>query len=104
MPPTLSGSRADARAESGITHGDTITVFALGPAGPYVEGRARVVAACGQAHCYRVRFFGEKTIRTRFIHPDWQNEPERCLALLRQFWLASTFHTSTDEFFPDDPE
>jgi hypothetical protein len=103
MNSTPSGSRVDSRAEPDIEPGDTVTVFALSPAGPFIEGRAVVEAICAERHLCRVRFLGEKVAQTRFIHPDWQDEPQRSLVFLRQFWQAGASLPSFDEFFPDDP-
>lgn len=82
--------------------GNIVTVFAVGPAGPYIEGRAVTKSECAQPHVYRVCFLGETTTRTRFIHPDWQAEPERGLALLLQLWRTNTSPPSFEDFFPDD--
>jgi hypothetical protein len=105
MNPMFGTPGAGVATSPEVKIGDTVTVFALDLAGrPFIEGCALIEAACAQPHLYRVRFLGEKTIRTRFVHPDWQDEPERCLTLLRQFWQAGASPPSFDEFFPDDPE
>jgi hypothetical protein len=82
--------------------GDPVAVFALNPFGePYLEGWAFIRANCIQPHHYRIRFYGERVVRTRFVNPDWQQEPRRSYALLRDFWRASN-ESYLDEFFPDE--
>jgi hypothetical protein len=83
--------------------GDPVVVFALSASGrPFIEGRAQVEARCTRRNHFRVRFCGESVSRTRFIHPDWQAEPERSLALLIEFWESSAEPSPFEDFFPDD--
>jgi len=82
--------------------GEIVVIFGITSSGPYLEGRAAIESACLQPHHYRVLFAGEKTSRVRFVHPDWQTDPERCLRLLRVFWQASTAPSVIEEFFPAD--
>jgi hypothetical protein len=85
-----------------MQEGDACAVFGCDPSGiAYHEGTATIHDCCAEPHQYRVRFIGERVLRTRFINPDWQRDPERSLALLLAFWRASK-SGSFDEFFPDD--
>jgi hypothetical protein len=82
--------------------GDAVAVFGLSASGrPYLEGLAQIRSRYDAPHFYRVRFKGERVLRTRFINPNWQRNPERSLALLLAFWDA-TASPSFDEFFPHD--
>lgn len=82
--------------------GDACAVFGCGSSGiPYYEGTATIHDRCARPHHYRVRFIGERILRTRFINPEWQRHSERSLALLLAFWRAGQSE-SFDEFFPDD--
>jgi hypothetical protein len=96
--------RASGRDSSDVIKvGDIVAVFGLRPGGgPYLEGWASVADARRAAlHQFRVRFRGEAILRTRFVNPDWQNDPRRSLALLRAFWDASQ-DVAVEEFFPPE--
>jgi hypothetical protein len=83
-----------------LRKGDVVTVFGIGSSGPYIEGRAVVRGAGRRLQFFRVVFASERVIRTRFVHPDWQEDPERSLRLLIAFWEASVAPPEIDEFFP----
>ena len=53
-------------------------------------------------HWYAVRFKNEKVTRVHFINPDWQKNPERSFALLREFLLTGAL-SPFDDFCPDEP-
>ena len=91
-----------------MQHGDchplairqTVSIIRLGASGqPFCEGRAYIDALTDRPHHYRVRFRGERIIQTRFVHPDWQQDPARSLRLLTEFWHANSL-PSFDDFFP----
>jgi hypothetical protein len=80
--------------------GDIVAVFGCRPqTGPFLEGWAYVGACCPVPHLYRVRFYGERVVRVRFVHPDWQSDVERSLALLIEFWRAS--EPAVEDFYTD---
>ncbi len=84
--------------------GETVIVFAFGPTGiPLIEGRATIIDCSLVPHHYRVRFQDERLIRTRFVHPDWQRDPNRCNALLAAFWRSCGPHAWMEDFYPDEP-
>jgi len=69
---------------------------------PFVEGEAVVIESIAhRPHFYRVRFLGERLSTTRFVHPDWQTDTERSLALLYEMCRASAL-PEFEEFFPDE--
>jgi hypothetical protein len=86
-----------------ITIGDAVAVFAFDPLGNlYLEGWAFIKAICAQPpHHYRVRFYGERVVRTRHIDPDSQREPKLSRALLYEFWRRNSSE-SFEEFFSDE--
>jgi hypothetical protein len=85
-----------------IKAGDTVAVLSLGASGlPYFEGRATVVEQCREPHLFRVQFTGERVLRTRFVAPNWQSDPESSLAILVAFWRTSQL-PEFEDFFPDD--
>ena len=98
-----SGQPGKQRAARRFRKGAVVTIIRIGPAGPLIEGHGVVQEACPQAFFFRVRLDGEKVCRVRFVHPDFQQNPERSLALLRAFWEASLAPPAFDEFFPADP-
>lgn len=84
-----------------LRKGAVVSVYRVDPGtGPFIEGRGVIEGACRRPHHFYVRLNGEKVCRVRFVHPDWQQNPERCLALLRAFWEASLAPPVIDEFFP----
>ncbi|HVA79765.1 MAG TPA: hypothetical protein VNF29_02450 [Candidatus Binataceae bacterium] len=98
-----AGHLAAPQASRRFRIGTVVTIFRIGSAGPFIEGHGVIVKACSQAFFFRVQFDSKKGSRVRFVHPDWQQDPERSLALLRTFWEASLAPPSFDEFFPADP-
>ncbi|HEX3885367.1 MAG TPA: hypothetical protein VHW66_22125 [Stellaceae bacterium] len=96
-----SGRSASSPAAPGLRKGSAISVYRVNPrTGPFIEGRGVIERACRRLHYFYVRFDGEKVCRVRFVHPDWQQDPDRCLALLRAFWKASLEPPVIGEFFP----
>ncbi len=88
--------------EQGLGIGATVAVFALGASGPYMEGTGTVVSSDAGPNRYHIRFAGEATTKLRFVNPDWQVDPERSLALLREFWRFSHRDDPlVEDFFPD---
>ena len=85
---------------------DLVAIFALDQCGrqPFFEGWARIDGKCPRPHHFRVRLLGEKTTCVRFVNPDWQIEPERSCALLREFWRENIAPPSIEEFFPETSE
>ena len=52
------------------------TIFGLDELGqPILEGHGFIVGRDEHPHHYLIRFIGERTLRTRFIDPDWQRHP-----------------------------
>lgn len=101
-PRRPKSPKSDA-ASHAFKNGETVAVLAIGPSGrPFIEGRARIRAACARPHHYHVRFLNEHTDHIRFVSPEWQDNPKRTLELLLEFWRASTAPPALDEFFPDD--
>lgn len=88
-------------AASRLQKGTVVSVYRVDlRTGPFIEGRGVIEGACRRPHYFYVRFDGEKICRVRFVHPDWQQNPERCLELLQAFWAASLAPPVIDEFFP----
>jgi hypothetical protein len=83
--------------------GQTVYIFGLNASGcPFCEGQASISAIDSQPHYYRVRFRGDRVMRIRFVHPDFQGDPTRSLTLLTEFWRANT-SPSFDDFFAPGP-
>ncbi len=80
--------------------GARVAVFRLLPA-PAIEGWASIVGPALGEHCFLVRFAGDPIVHKRFIHPDWQTDPERALRLLQQFWRAE-MRPAVADFYPED--
>ncbi|SRR6266403_2480930 len=83
--------------------GAKVPVFIIADDGqPIFEGWVSIVSACiSYPNWYRVRLRDEQVTRIRFINPDWQKNPERSFALLREF-LHTGALSPFDEFFPPD--
>ena len=96
-----NGLAPNASGTGSLRKGAVVNVYRLDPrTGPYMEARGVIQGACRRPHFFYVRFFGERVSRVRFVHPDWRQDPERCLTLLRSFWEASREPPAIDEFFP----
>ena len=68
---------------------------------PYVEGRATVLAPAHGPHRYQVSFLGGPIPKIRTVHPDYQNEPEKMLALLVDLWCAdAAIFDDFEDFLP----
>jgi hypothetical protein len=103
--PTQKAPDISLREDSHPLHvGDVVAVLALDQAGhPVLEGQATIIAGCPPPHIYRVRFQDEKRSCVRFVDPNWQAQPDRALALLRDFWRSnSAVNPQVDDFFPPD--
>jgi hypothetical protein len=99
MPDAQSNANAWESSETGRV----VTVFGVTASGDvFIEGRARIEAACAAPHYYRVRFEGEQVSRIRFIHPDSQHDPPNASAILNAFAPSNDAPTSFDDFFPDN--
>jgi hypothetical protein len=85
-----------------LRKGDVVSLYRIDPTSfaPFIEGRGVIEGPYRWPHYFYVRLDGEKVCRVRFVHPDWQENPERCLALLRAFWEANLAPPAIDEFFP----
>lgn len=84
-----------------LRRGDIVSVYRIDPRnGPFIEGRGTIEGDSRRRHFFYVRFEGEKCCRLRFVHPDFQDDAERSLTLLRAFWKASLTPPAIDEFFP----
>jgi hypothetical protein len=84
--------------------GDQVAVFGLSVSGPFIEGRGTIVSYAPDRGLDRfyVNFNNERVNRLRFIALDWQADPDRSLALLREFWRSSgSDNPSFEDFFPD---
>jgi hypothetical protein len=97
------GQASGVGSSDAIKAGDVVAVIGLRlHGGPYLEGWASVAdARCIAPNHFRVRFRGEKILRSRFVNPGWQRDPRRSLALLRAFWDAS-HDAAIEEFFPSE--
>ena len=80
--------RAGGQAVRRFRNGAVVTIFGLGPKGPF-EGRGVIRGACRRPNYFRVIFAGENVCRIRLVLPDWQEDPDRCLRMLVAFWQAS---------------
>ena len=101
--PPVTSETDDLAAERVLTVGETVVVFAIGCCGPSIEGHGVIEAHGAAWHQYHIRFVGEPRTRLRFINPDWQEFPERSLALLREFWRSNRIDDPLiEDFFPDD--
>ena len=82
--------------------GDVVAVIIVDRSGrPFIEGAAQIITRCATAHRYRVRFRGERALRSRFVSPEWQKNPARALALMVEFWRESKVAPAHEEFFPE---
>jgi hypothetical protein len=99
----MSDDQDDGNDWESLEIGRVVTVFGVTASGQlFIEGRARIEAACAAPHYYRVRFEGERVSRIRFVHPDWQRDPHDALELMNSFLCANDAAPSFDDFFPDD--
>lgn len=83
-----------------LARGARVTVFSLllGRR-PVIEGRAVIVRPIpGEPHCYEVRFAGERRVRSRLVHPEFQADPKGTLAALLREWRASLSPTLLLDF------
>ncbi len=90
-------------AEHPIHAGVRVAVLGLDFSGrPIFEGRGVVVAPASGPHRYLVRFDGApaSTALERFVHPEYQRDPQGYLAWMTEFWAAARSPAISD-FFPD---
>ena len=102
MPATLSrGAPETPEALHPIPVASTVAVLGFAHSGcPFYEGQATIIRRTHLPHRYFVVFDGESQTRVRFVHPEYQADPEAYLRWLTEFWLASREPDITD-FFPD---
>jgi len=87
----------------GLRIGDAVAVFALGSSGPLIEGIGIIESYAAGRDYYYIKFVGERVSRLRFVSPDWRADPERSLALLREFWRSCrTDDPRVEDFFPEE--
>lgn len=81
-----------------------ITIFRFDcTSGPYIEGRAEIIAPIAHAaNYYAVQFIGEKAVRRRFVHAVHQHDPAASLQAMLDLWRASLTPEIPDEFMPGD--
>ncbi|MDR3471226.1 MAG: hypothetical protein P4M09_06010 [Devosia sp.] len=87
-----------------IPIGNIVAVLAFRGSGqPYFEGRAVIQRPAPGTHRYLVRFAGDPAgvVHERFVHPEYQQDPEGYLAWMIEFWLACAPPAIAD-FFPDE--
>jgi hypothetical protein len=95
--------RGNDSSEHALKVGDTVAVFSLDSSGPSIEGTGIIESYATAPDRYHIKFSGERVTRLRFIHPDWQADPERSLALLREFWRSNRIdNPRIEDFFPDN--
>jgi hypothetical protein len=77
-----------------IAPGTRVTIFSiLVGRRPFIEGTAEIVRPLvEEAHFYEVRFTGERHVRRRFVHPEFQADPESVHAALLREWRSSTMN------------
>jgi hypothetical protein len=85
-----------------IPVGTQVTVLRMSQAGASIEGRAVVKDIARGRNFYRVQFCCDPAVRQRIVHPEYQNNPDRMLEILRDLWRTSSTPAVADFFPPDE--
>lgn len=84
--------------------GETVAVVRLSDAWPpFIEGRATIRRTSEAPHCYWVQFPGDPVLRERVVHPDYQQDPVRWLAILNDLREPEINGQRFPDFFPYEP-
>jgi hypothetical protein len=83
-----------------IAVGATVTIFRLPRhRAPFIEGRAMIRGIMPARNRYRVQFLGDRAVRQRVVHHEFQPNPKQTLKMLLELWCASN-EADADEFYP----
>lgn len=97
----ITARMGDASDSHPIPVGTRVTVLRMSRAVAAIEGRAVVKGIARGRNFYRVQFSGDPAVRQRIVHPEYQNNPDRMLEILRDLWRASSTPEVPD-FFPEE--